>query len=266
EIYLKGFEIAVKEGGAYSIMTTYGSLNGLWTAGNYDLNTTILRREWGFDGIVMTDWWAKINDEGIQGTRENTTAMVRAQNDLYMVCGSPAENSNKDNTMKGLADGIITRGELQRNAANIIKVLMRSAVMERVSRGEEEESEEMEPGDAPEILMANYRMEKLDEVDLSQMDTTRGKATLIGVHTNVRGEYKLTLEIKASGGELAQVPVSIYVNNVLLSTVTIQGTGEWQKVEKLCQVIKENNYIKFYFGQSGMKFGKMTFKPLEAIK
>ncbi|MDP4091184.1 MAG: glycoside hydrolase family 3 C-terminal domain-containing protein, partial [Bacillota bacterium] len=117
EIYLKGFEIAVKEGGAYSIMTTYGSLNGLWTAGNYDLNTTILRREWGFDGIVMTDWWAKINDEGVQGTRENTTAMVRAQNDLYMVCGSPAENSNKDNTMKGLADGIITRGELQRNAA-----------------------------------------------------------------------------------------------------------------------------------------------------
>ena len=55
EIYLKGFEIAVKEGGARSVMTTYGSVNGLWTAGSYDLCTTILRKEWGFQGIVMTD-------------------------------------------------------------------------------------------------------------------------------------------------------------------------------------------------------------------
>lgn len=48
EIYLKGFEIAVKEGGASSVMTTYGIVNGLWTAGNFDLNTVILREEWGF--------------------------------------------------------------------------------------------------------------------------------------------------------------------------------------------------------------------------
>ena len=45
EIYLRGFEIAVKEGKAYSIMTTYGAINGLWTASNYDLLTTILRKE-----------------------------------------------------------------------------------------------------------------------------------------------------------------------------------------------------------------------------
>ena len=62
EIYLKGFEIAVKKGKAQTIMTTYGSVNGLWTAGNYDLNTTILRNEWGFKGITMTDWWANINE------------------------------------------------------------------------------------------------------------------------------------------------------------------------------------------------------------
>ena len=64
EIYLRGFEIAVKEGKAYSIMTTYGAINGLWTASNYDLLTTILRKEWGFEGMVMTDWWADLNDEG----------------------------------------------------------------------------------------------------------------------------------------------------------------------------------------------------------
>ena len=61
ELYLKGFEIAVKQGGANSIMTSYNPVNGIWAASNYDLNTTILRKEWGFEGIVMTDWWA--NDE-----------------------------------------------------------------------------------------------------------------------------------------------------------------------------------------------------------
>ena len=49
-------------------------MNGLWTAGSYDLCTTILRKEWGFDGIVMTDWWAKSNYEGHQAeaTGEST--------------------------------------------------------------------------------------------------------------------------------------------------------------------------------------------------
>ncbi len=58
EIYLKGFEMAVKKEGAYSIMSTYGALNGLWTASCYDLLSTSLRGEWKYDGIVMTDCWA----------------------------------------------------------------------------------------------------------------------------------------------------------------------------------------------------------------
>ena len=81
EIYLKGFETAVKEGGATSIMTTYGSVNGLWTAGSYDLVTTILRNEWGFKGIVMTDWWANINERNCAPDKSNFAAMIRAQND-----------------------------------------------------------------------------------------------------------------------------------------------------------------------------------------
>ncbi len=64
EIYLKGFEIAVKEGNTHSIMTTYGAINALWRATNYDLLTVILHGEWNYDGVVMTDWWADLNEEG----------------------------------------------------------------------------------------------------------------------------------------------------------------------------------------------------------
>lgn len=111
ELYLTGFEIAVKEGGAYSIMTSYNPINGFWSASNYDMLTTILRGEWGYDGIVMTDWWAKANDEGDAGKVENTAAMVRAQNDLFMVTANAGENSQKDNSMGSLEKGTVTRAE-----------------------------------------------------------------------------------------------------------------------------------------------------------
>lgn len=124
EIYLRGFEIAVKDGGATSIMTTYNPTNGFWNASSYDLNTTILRGEWGFDGFVMTDWWARSNVEGEEGEVSNLKAMVRAQNDVFMVCRSAADNN--DNIMQGLDEGFITRGELQRNAKNILRYIMKS--------------------------------------------------------------------------------------------------------------------------------------------
>ncbi|MDE5834144.1 MAG: fibronectin type III-like domain-contianing protein, partial [Ruminococcus sp.] len=114
EIYLKGFEIAVKSGKADSVMTTYGPVNGLWTAGNYDLNTTILRNEWGFKGIVMTDWWANINSRGNKPNKNDFASIVRSQNDIYMVCADGA--SGDDNTLEELENGSLLRCELQSNA------------------------------------------------------------------------------------------------------------------------------------------------------
>ena len=129
EIYLKGFEIAVKEGKARSVMTTYNPVNGIWTAGSYDLCTTILRKEWGFDGIVMTDWWAEANTEGEKSTRENKAPMVLAQNDLYMCVSNSLENPENDNVKERFEAGEVTRSDLQRNAKNILKFIMKSQAM-----------------------------------------------------------------------------------------------------------------------------------------
>ena len=86
EIYLRGFENAVKKGGAKSELdvTTYGQVNGVWTAGNYGLVTGILRDDWGFDGFTMTDWWANINRRGKAPDKSDFAAMAMAQNDVYM--------------------------------------------------------------------------------------------------------------------------------------------------------------------------------------
>ncbi len=129
EIYLKGFEIAVKEGQAKAVMSTYGPINGIWTASSLELLTQILRDEWGFDGIVMTDWGAMGNDgPGKPASRENVASQIRAQNDLNMVNENAEENSAGDNLLEALRDGSLTRGELLRSAGNICRYLMGTPV------------------------------------------------------------------------------------------------------------------------------------------
>lgn len=256
EIYLKGFEIAVKEGGAYCIMTTYGPVNGIWTAGNYDLLTTILRKEWGFNGLVMTDWWAKMNDMGEAASIHNAAAMVAAQNDVYMVVADAAANSNKDNLRERLENGRLTRKELLRSAGNICKVVMRSPVMDRVSGVTEEWEVAHEPMQEDEDILTKESMEITDMqlLDVTDIPTAKGSQVLYPLHIPQKGTYRIIFTMKADAGELAQMPLTVFLNNTVAGSITMNGTnGRW--IEKSISIVVSvaiENYLKLYFGESGI--------------
>lgn len=263
EIYLRGFEIAVKEAGAYVVMTTYGAVNGIWTAGNYDLLTTILRKEWGFDGLVMTDWWADVNDEGEPASVNNAAAMVRGQNDVYMVTQDAEKNSNGDNLEECLKNGTLRRADLQRCAGNILKVLMRSPVMDRslgrVSEEERAAAEAMAEEDQVDFDIRWYPLGERLQLDGGEIDTRKGSSFVCGLQTEERCPYKIRFRVKVDALELAQVPVSVFVNGTLQKTITLNGTGgEYVEIEQpLGDFYNPNNYLKLFFAESGMQIDRI---------
>lgn len=127
EIYLKGFEICVKESRPLNIMTSYNKINGVWSHYNYDLATVVLREEWGYDGVVITDWWMRSSRSPEFPSVRDNAYRVRAQVDVFMP-------GNKSRTAKGYkSDGSllstlgekdgITRGELLRSAENTLRAV-----------------------------------------------------------------------------------------------------------------------------------------------
>ena len=219
ELYLKGFEIAVKEGNACSIMTSYNPLNGHWSASNYDLCTTILREEWGYTGIVMTDWWAKMNDpiSGGEAKMTNTAAMVRAQNDLYMVVtnGGSEENEYGDDTLEALEEGRLTIGELQRCAMNICRFILHTpAAKRRLKTLEEMEAEQGEFSFAPVKLWP-------------------GKKETMMLKIEQAGRYKFLVRTRSALSSLAQSSSNLLLNQKPVLTIQSNGTEHQWTVLKL---------------------------------
>ena len=117
EIYLRGFEICVREGGAKGIMTSYNRINGVYAPNCHDLCTKVLRCEWGFDGVVMTDWFSTN-----KGQADNALAMA-AGNDLIM----PGGSSFKTEILKGIKSGRIPEEDVRRCCGNVVKAVFNSA-------------------------------------------------------------------------------------------------------------------------------------------
>ena len=117
EIYLRGFERAVRKGHAKAIMTSYNRINSVYAPNSYDLCTKVLRNEWGFDGVVMTDWFSTN-----KGLGHNALAM-KAGNDLIM----PGGSSYKKEILAGVKSGMISEEDVRRCCANVVRAIMNSA-------------------------------------------------------------------------------------------------------------------------------------------
>lgn len=270
EIYLKGFEMAVREGGARSVMTTYGSVNGLWTAGSYDLCTTILRKEWGFEGIVMTDWWAKSNYEGHQAEVQVKAPMVAAQNDIYMVVSDAKANPEKDDVEEMLHAGKLTLGELQRNGANILGFLLKSPsillLTDRICAEELEamntkEADDVDAGDLIAITSDPETQEMV--VDGSLLHPAKGNTDILAVTNDYMGEFTVKFVLRSELGELAQLPISVFMDNIHKMTVSVQGTnGKWVEESRLFDMpFGHNHYIKLYYGADNLEIKEILFIP-----
>ena len=112
EIYLRNFEITVKESDPWTVMSSYNQVNDQFTQQNYDLLTTILRDEWGFNGIVMTDW----------GNKEGTVKAVHAQNDLM----EPGDDTEKQRIIEAVNNGTLAVADLDRNVKNMLRYIVRT--------------------------------------------------------------------------------------------------------------------------------------------
>ena len=133
EIYLKGFRIAIEESHPLSIMTSYNLLNGTHTANNYDLIQSAARDEFGFDGVVMTDWFTSVDMPMLTGNAKvlypisASTGCIAAGNDIQM----PGSEKNVEDIIKAVKTGEeidgykLTLADLQFNAANLLRVILR---------------------------------------------------------------------------------------------------------------------------------------------
>lgn len=265
EIYLRGFEKAVKKGGAKSVMTTYGQVNGVWTAGNYDLVTGILRDDWGFDGFTMTDWWANINRRGKAPDKSDFAAMAMAQNDVYMVTADGA--ACNDNTLDSLKSGELTRGELQRNAMNILRFLTTTHAMKRVMGCDDETEIINRPADAGDVDSTDIEFHDIDEdltLDLTGITTEKGSSYAFGLNVSKPGVYKVTLTASSTLSELAQTSVSIFALGSPCGMFTFNGTGG-APVSQTKDVKYPSNFmsIRLYFGGSGLKTQSIRFELKE---
>lgn len=114
EIYLKGFEIAVRKSQPGTVMSSYNMINQVYTANRHDLLTDILRCEWGFEGLVMTDWGSTNEQAG------RPELAAPSGNDLIM----PGSDYDRECILEGIADGRISHESVRRSACRVLRLML----------------------------------------------------------------------------------------------------------------------------------------------
>lgn len=218
EIYLKPFEIALKENTCKAVMTSFNPINSVWACGNYDLTTHVLRNEWNYDGFVMSDWWAKTEKDFVvmaangEKIYRNFEPMIYAQNDIYMA-HNDVTDIEFNSILSDVKKGKIKRALLQRNAMNICKYLMNSNAMNR-----------------------------LYDVNLNSIEVIPENKTVEFSNLSNKGEmvfdcaedgcYIIEVELGSKGSELSQNTIIFYVNGRYAVSFTVQGADGGMSIYK----------------------------------
>lgn len=273
EIYLKGFEIAVKEGNARSIMSVYNKINGVYGTANYELNTEILRNQWGYTGLVMTDWWAFIEKVPEMMHRSEAltehSLMAKAQCDLFMVCSQVSDkNVDESDIVENLKSGNkerVSRAELQRNAQNILRYTMETHAMERIM-GNEVKVNHIDCPFKDDVVVTKvdhyYKLsadkESIIEVDV---DTSTGADFTFGIDSDDPGRYAVILTGRSDLNSLAQIPMTVYCSSIPFSVVTwngLEGHTGTQETEFI--MMSRYNVFRLHFGGAGVRLLSVRLK------
>ena len=217
----------------------------------------------------MTDWWAYVCKEGDKPAKTDFATMVKAQNDLYMVCPDSEKNEHGDNTIESLHDGSLTLGELQRCAKNICRFMMSTHAFKRMQNEEDtieilgaEEGFEECVGD-----LTYYKVDKEVVIDLSDYEISKGTSIDFALDLEYLGYYKAELTAKSNLGELAQIPVTLSFAGTPRGVYTFNGTnGQWVTQTREADLGMKYAIMRLYFPQNGIEVKQIKFvydRPFE---
>ncbi|KGO91117.1 beta-glucosidase [Flavobacterium subsaxonicum] len=128
EIYLRGFEIAIKKAQPWTVMSSYNKINGVYTSASTDLLNTILREEWGYKGFVMSDWFGGYEGfENLDKLSSNVVAQLTAGNDLLM----PGTRPQYDNIVAAIKSGALSKETVHRDIKRILQMVVQSPAFKK---------------------------------------------------------------------------------------------------------------------------------------
>lgn len=255
EIYLKGFEIAVRDGSVRAIMTSYNLVNGLHSSSNFDLTSVILRDEWGYDDLVMTDWWTLQNEEGdTDCQKERYAEMCRAQNDIYMV--QKDSWNSMGNILTSLESGFLTRAQLARCAMRVLRFILASPGFEKFVEGGcvfedgiPEGYEQIEPT----LVLEDIEPEKQYVVPVNENGTRRGR-------------YVITVEACSDADEVEQIPLTVVSSSWTGGTAAVFSfTGSRGKTvsdSRAMKIVMDDHKLSFTYEADLLNIKKITLRRI----
>lgn len=254
EIYLKGFEIAVKEANPWSIMTSYNYLNGIETSENRELLTNIARNEWGYQGIFMTDW----------GNNSNHVRELMAGNDVKMPSGSP------EILQRALDNGTISRDLLEETVERLLNMIMKTNVFQTKIVNPPVVAIENETTLKAALNIINsktVRSEATSDTDggLNLGYCDAGGYAEYWINVATAGAYDLSARSASNAGSGA---FDVLVDGEIVASFDVPNTGGWQNWTTLdpqnIELASGRHLLRVNFTESGSNLNWLKFVLTES--